>query len=319
MIVQYINPFSRAWRRMKNILFKPFNIGKWFALGFTAFLAGLMDSPGGGGGRSSFNKGDFDWNSLFGLPEDIMKWLSENPFWMAVIIAGIVVVIALVIVFTWLSSRGMFMFLDNVVHNRSLIEKPWREFKTHGNSLFLWRLAFGIISFIIFIGFIVAFFLIAYNIYLDGDDLASQLLLILGLVLLGLALFLLVVFISIFLKDFVVPIMYKSGVSVNEAWRRFLNLFSKQAGHFIMYGFFLIGLYILLIIGVVIGGLLTCCCGFLILAIPYIGSVLMLPVSVTFRAFSLEFLEQFGDEYKIFPNVSNEIQPVAEGNIPPVV
>ncbi|MFH1196159.1 MAG: hypothetical protein V1720_10625 [bacterium] len=306
---------------MKIILFKPFDIGKWFALGFTAFLAELIDTPGGGGGGGKFNLKDneFNWSDIYNFPAEVMEWLTENPFWMAVIIAGIVVAIILYVLFTWLSSRGMFMFLDNVVHNRSLIEKPWREYKIQGNSLFLWRLAFGIISFIIFIGFLVAAFFIVYNIYLDGEEIVSQLLLILGLMFIGFLLFLVVVFISIFLEDFVVPIMYKSGVSVNDAWRKFLSLFGKHVGHFILYGLFIIGLYILIVIGVVVGGLLTCCCGFILLVIPYIGSVLMLPVSVTFRAFSLEFLEQFGYEYKIFPVVDGDVPLVENSNINPVV
>lgn len=306
MVIEYINPFSRAWRRMKNILFNPFDIGKWFALGFTAFLAGLMDSGGGGGGNYKSDIDEFDWGEIYNFPRVAMEWIAENPFWLAVIIAGIILLILLYVVFTWLSSRGKFMFLDNVVHNRSLIEKPWRKFKKHGDSLFLWRLVFGIITLIVFIGFVVAIFFISYNIYISGDNFASHLIFILGIFLVGLIFSLLIIFILIFLEGFVVPIMYKTGLSVNEAWRRFLNLFARHTGHFILYGFFIIGLSILLIIGIIIFGLFTCCCGFIVISIPYIGSVLLLPVSVTYRALSLEFLEQFGDEYKIYPGVADD-------------
>jgi hypothetical protein len=47
--------------------------------------------------------------------------------------------------------------------------------------------------------------------------------------------------------------------------------------------------------------LFTCCIGFLLLIIPYIGSVVLLPVFYTFRAFSIEFLEQYGEEFVLFP------------------
>jgi hypothetical protein len=57
-----------------------------------------------------------------------------------------------------------------------------------------------------------------------------------------------------------------------------------------------------IIICIIILGLLTCCLGFILLIIPYIGSVITLPISYTFRAFSLEFLEQFGPEFKLFPD-----------------
>ena len=46
-------------------------------------------------------------------------------------------------------------------------------------------------------------------------------------------------------------------------------------------------------------GLLTCCIGWLLLAIPYIGAVVMLPIYVTFRSLDLEFLGQFGAEYTL--------------------
>jgi hypothetical protein len=301
MIIQYIAPFSRAWKRMERILFKPFNLGKWFALGFTAFLAELLRTGRGGGFNFRFGKRGIDWDEFFEVPWRVIEWLSQHPVWTAVIIAGLVIAIVLFVVSAWLSSRGMFMFLDNVVHNRSLIVKPWGEFRTVGDSLFLWRLVFSIISFVISMGFMVVAFFVARNIYLGGYGFVSYLMLILAGVLISLLLFLVIGYISMFLNNFVVPIMYKTGSMVNDAWGIFLMLFGKHPWHFILYGLFIFGLYILAVIAIVICGLITCCCGFILLMIPYIGSVLMLPVSVTFRALSLEFLEQFGDEYRIFP------------------
>jgi hypothetical protein len=58
---------------------------------------------------------------------------------------------------------------------------------------------------------------------------------------------------------------------------------------------------ILIVIAVILFGFVTCCIGFLLLIIPYIGSVVLLPVSYTLRAFSLEYFAQFGDEYQLFP------------------
>jgi len=36
-----------------------------------------------------------------------------------------------------LRSRGKFMFLDNVVHDRAEVSQPWQDFRRLGNSLFL--------------------------------------------------------------------------------------------------------------------------------------------------------------------------------------
>jgi hypothetical protein len=44
----------------------------------------------------------------------------------------------------------------------------------------------------------------------------------------------------------------------------------------------------------------TCCLGWLVLIVPYIGTVVTLPMWYTLRAFSLEFLAQFGADYDAF-------------------
>ena len=97
-----------------------------------------------------------------------------------------------------------------------------------------------------------------------------------------------------FLNNFVIPIMYKNSCLVLEGWRRFLQLFRENAGSFLLYGLFLFLLHMVVIIFVVIAGIFTCCIGFILLIIPYINAVILLPISYTFRAYSVEFLEQFG-------------------------
>jgi hypothetical protein len=46
---------------------------------------------------------------------------------------------------------------------------------------------------------------------------------------------------------------------------------------------------------VLLGCCLTCCVALL----PYVSSVVFLPISVFFRCYSLGFLEQFGEEWRI--------------------
>ena len=125
----------------------------------------------------------------------------------------------------------------------------------------------------------------------------------------GLLLLLIIVvtaYISAFLDYFVIPIMYKNRITTNQAWRGFLPLFSKHWGYFLLFGLFILVLYILSAIFVITVGLLSCCIGILLLIIPYIGSVVTLPISYTFTALGPEFLVQFGSEYDIFPG-SEEI------------
>ena len=92
-----------------------------------------------------------------------------------------------------------------------------------------------------------------------------------------------------------------------------MRLLSGNLMYFFLYGLIILALYILLFICIVIAGLFTCCIGFIILSIPYIGTVILLPVSYTFRAMSVEFLEQFGPEFKIFPSLyDNDLNGVYE-------
>lgn len=53
---------------------------------------------------------------------------------------------------------------------------------------------------------------------------------------------------------------------------------------------------------VVVSCLATCatCC---LTAIPYVGTVVLLPVFVCLRAFSLLFLRQFGPDYDVWPSL----------------
>jgi hypothetical protein len=44
---------------------------------------------------------------------------------------------------------------------------------------------------------------------------------------------------------------------------------------------------------------ITCCIAGCLMAIPYVGAVVVLPVTVFFRAYSLEYLAQFGPEYRL--------------------
>jgi hypothetical protein len=285
---------------MKKALFNPLDLKKWFVVGFTAFLSGLTDCSGGsgsGGKRSS----NVDWEDVLYFPEKATEWLADNPVWAIVIAVAAVFVVVLIILVTWWSSRGKFMFLDNVVHDRSRVIAPWNEYKTEGNSLFLWSLSLGVIVMAIAIGYIVECFTTLRVMYEAGED-PTALIVPVILMILGLILIMLVNgFIEMLLYDFVVPIMYRNRIRTLQAIQRFSPMFFSHFFHFVGYGLFTLFVFIIIFICIVVAGFATCCIGFLFLAVPYINSVILLPVLYTMRAFSVEFLEQFGGEYHIFP------------------
>jgi len=317
MNIHFIEPLSKGISRTKNALFKPFDIGKWFTIGFAAFLAGLTNAgfPGSPGGNIQWHKTRFEWEDVFSFPQKAWEWLMNHPVWAVLIAIGVVLVFVFGIVLTWLSSRGKFMFLDNVIHDRSKVVAPWHEYRNEGNSLFLFNFIWGILSFGISIAYFVFCFMSIKGIY-DRNGHAAMLILPVVLAVLGLvAIGIINLFFIVLLKDFVVPIMYRDRITTTNAIRKFLPLLLSHPFYFIGYELFLLCITILIGIGIIIAGCVTCCIGFIILAIPYIGVVVLLPISYTLRTYSIEFLEQFGPDFYIFPRpeaAPPEAQPVTE-------
>jgi hypothetical protein len=300
MRIEYAKPLTRGWDRMKKALFKPFDMRKWFVVGFTAFLAGATDFSGGGSGKGSSKYSVHEWDELFRLPSEAKHWLAGHPAWTALIFAGVIAVVVLSVVLIWISSRGKFMFLDNVARDKSRVTVPWHEYRPQGNSLFGLRLALGIIAMAVFSAYLVYCYFYLRGCY-DGGH--SDRMLLLDALTLGLGLFAMILiagYLSIFIEDFIVPVMAKKRSATMPAVRDFWELFKEHPGEFLLYGLMVFFLKAVVVFLVVISGLMTCCIGFLVLAVPYIGSVVLLPVSYTFRAFSLEFLAQFGREYNLF-------------------
>jgi hypothetical protein len=308
MKIAFIDPLSRGIKRMAQALFKPFDIGKWLVVGFTAFLAGLTDCNHRGHTSGGNGNGDHDLDDITRLPSLAWEWLTDHPGWFLLIVFSLCFLIVLAVVLTWLSSRGKFMFLDNVVHDRAQVVKPWHEFRALGNSLFIWRLCYGLVCFVVFITFFIFCLFTIYHLDASDPPVLLKILPLAGMGLMFMALLITAGYISLFLTDFVVPLMYKHNLASLGAWDYFLSLLKKHILHFLLYGILVFFLNILVIICVVIIGLFTCCMGFIFLIIPYIGSVLLLPISYSFRAFSLEFLEQFGPDFTLFPQTVNDAE-----------
>lgn len=114
-----------------------------------------------------------------------------------------------------------------------------------------------------------------------------------------------------FTKDFVVPIMYLRSPSCIAAWREFMEIMSARKGALCVYILFhfVIGIAISAIILATV--LVTCCCACCLFRIPYIWAVLLLPVLVFKRAYSLHYLRQFGSDFDVFiPEPEVEPMPV---------
>ncbi len=303
MSIHYLEPLSRAISRTKQALFNPMDPRKWFVVGFSAFLAALTDvQVSGGVPNTGIRKtSDFNLEAVLYFPQRAWEWLGNHPGWAMLIAFALFLFLVFMVVITWLSARGKFMFLDNVVRGQARIAAPWYEYRKEGNSFFWWNLFWVVIFSAIVIAYVFYCFVYLQAVY-EGNGNGRTL--ILPVVFAGLGFFAISIFsafIFILLRDFVIQIMYRDRITGWEAIQKFLPLFFSQFLYFVGYGIFRLLVSLLILVGIFICGCITCCIGFLILAIPYINAVVLLPVSYAMRAFAVEFLEQFGPEYQVFP------------------
>jgi len=295
------DPMGPAWARMKHILFQPFDLGKWFCIGFAAWLMTLTE--GGGSFQSPPYSASEDSDILSGFFAEYMALILS--------LIGILIClgIALLVLLVWLSCRGRFVFLDQVIHNRTLIKQPWRETREIGHSLFFWSLGLLVASIVVIaapaIGGVL-FLLPAFT----GESVDSGALL-LGIASFGLAgvLAIPMMYIWFYLNEFIAPIMYRYRCTTGNAWRFFSPMFKAHTGSLVVYPLFRALLSTGVGIAVLILGVLTCCIGFLLIMIPYIGAVALLPLTVFFTSYSLEYLKSLGPDFDVFCHVETTDAP----------
>jgi hypothetical protein len=299
MHIHYVAPLDRALGRMKAILFRPFDIGTWIVMGFAAFLSSLGEGGGGWSNAFRYNYGRDEGGDLREAASRALEVLT-NPVWVVIIVLAVCIVIALVVLIVWISSRAKFIFLDDVVHDRAAIVEPWRRFQRLGDSLFLWRLVYGLICFLLVLLLVVPLVVVIWS-GVERGWLAARILALVGLVLLMAAVVIAMLFVQMLLNNFVIPVMYRDDLGATAAWRKLLPLVGQQFWRFLLYALFVFVVAVGVAAAIFVAGCATLCCGFILLAIPYVGTVLLLPVSVTYRAYGPEFLAQFGPEWSVFP------------------
>jgi hypothetical protein len=263
-------------------------------IGFAAFLAGLS-----GGLHSSFNpfSGWSNRQDQKAIAESFREVspVAQMEWWViALIVVGGLIILALVLVFMWLGARGRFIFTDCVVHNRGAIIAPWKEFRVQGNSFFLFSLLVMLCIFVVVVLVALALFL-PFVLRGSGGQIGFGFWIALGFFLFFI---LCLAFGWALISQLMIPIMYRQRCRARLAFSQSVGLITTQPGPMLLYFLFL--LVILFAAGLIscFAACLTCC----IAAIPYIGTVLLLPIPVTLHGFSLLFLRQFGSDYDVWAN-----------------
>ncbi|HTR96738.1 MAG TPA: hypothetical protein VMH61_02455 [Candidatus Acidoferrales bacterium] len=308
MNVAFTPPLARAWDRMVRMLFRPFRIEAWFVTGFAAFLTRALQSLGGTftSSGSPWHRGSRDFDDMGSMRASALHWLG-NPAVLLAIAAALLFCCIVAIVLFWVGTRAQFVLLDNVLTGRSEFVGPWRRFGRLGRSLFLWSAVFSF-TWIVPLVPLAVVFLGTLHAFISGSPIVwpaiGLLIATCGFVLVcGIV----IAFIGFLLHEFIVPLMWRYDETATQAWARFWPLLGSQFGRFFAYAVFYLVLAIASGIAVLVAAVGTCCIGLVLIAIPYIGSCALLPVTVTGRGLGPEFLAQFGPEWNVLPAAAPEI------------
>ena len=314
--VSVLDPVGPAIDRVKTVLFRPFDLGRWFVIGFCAWLAQLGQRGGGGGGGgggpdvASWQTHDIrdqarhEWEQARDFAVNNLDWLIP------VAVAVLVLVVGLWLLILWLNSRGRFMFLHCVAQNKAEVVNPWHQFRRHGNSLFAFRIVLGLITFVAAVVFLV---LVGVVVFIAKTRAGFNYFTISGIIccsLLFLATIIVSAVVAKFTKDFVTAIMYGQTYSSVAAWHVLLDVLAFNKARFFLYLLFQIVIYMTCAVIVVAAACLTCGCGCCLFLLPYIGSVALLPISVFQRSYSLYYLAQFGPEFNVIAPATVTVPPV---------
>jgi len=307
--ISVIGPVGQAIEKTRQILFSPFEWGKWFTIGFCAWLAFLGEGGGAGGGNGGGGRQGFP------NMREARHWIESNLYWLLPVgLTVLAILVAIGVVLLWLRSRGKFMFLYCVAKNKAEVVYPWKEYANEGNSLFLFKIALWLVSMVCFIPMVIAWIVVIIPIARAERFLPAAVGIILGLSLITLAVVIVFAIVVKFTEHFVVPAMFIHRIRCVEAWKRFLELLKANVGRFVLFVLFAIVLNIAistLILVVVLGTCCTACC---VLALPYIGTVALLPILVFQRSYSALYLAQYGPQWDVFTEVQKS-ESASAGNV----
>jgi hypothetical protein len=301
--IEILAPFGVAFEWMKGMLFRPFDLTRWLTIAFAAFIAGSW----GGGMNFPYRRNFGDWKYRFNRHGEFTDWTI--PAWViALIIVGVLVILVITLLWTWVMSRGRFVFTDCVVKNHAAIAEPWREYRREGNSYFLYALLVGFASLVTMAVLVLIAWVPIRRIFFDRDGTDLGVMIFVPVILMFLLWALIAVFITM-VSHFMVPVMYRRRCSAGQAFVDVTKLIFANPAPFIL--FVLFGIALAIGVGVVgtIVACLTCCIG----GLPYISTVLLLPAIVWIAAYRLLFLRQFGDQYDVW---SGTAAPAAELQAP---
>lgn len=308
--IDCMGALEKAIEHTKFMLFRPFDLNKWIALGVIIFLSVL----GTGGGGFSFpnfqgpgGTGGQPPSSPREAVEEARDFLSENLS--EIIAIGAVVflfILAISVLITWLGARGRLMFVRAVALDDSAIGVNWTEAGKLSASLFWFSILLMALSWL----FMLLVAALAVFLFLRAVDSGAETFpefwpYMAWPILLFLVYFAVILPVWLLLNDFVVPVMYRFNVRIGPAWRVVLGMIKGNVLTLTL--FYVIRFVVGIVKGfaIMLAGCATCCLGFL----PVVSQALTAPVHVFDRAFSMFALESMSPDFKMIRPIALEEDP----------
>lgn len=285
-----------AYSGMVERLFKPFDMTRWCGIGFCAWLAYL-----GTQAMYNYNANEKKTFTLAAVKHEMdaaldkLMSLPQHPAELKAVGLAMVVGLLFALWMCALRSRGDFMFVHRWYKPDAAIRLCWQRAREAGHELFVWRLYFFLIASLLFALNVFFAFLKVVKPYMDAGKKWDPALVKPAVICVTIAVLLSVgvQIVAHLAKAFVVPILYWHGVTVARAWLVVFALCNQYP--FAVLAYLLGGMACgaLAAGAIVVAVLMTCCIGIVPLAVPYVGTVMLLPVFLFFRGYAICFLSQW--------------------------
>lgn len=293
--MRVMDSLSDAIQHTRQMLFEPFEFERWLMFGVIAFLDVAL--AGGGlartGGNFSFPSSENSRSTTSSSDmEHAMAWIGQHLGTIILIaIPVVLIVLAIHIALLYVGCRGQVMFVRAVALNGGKIGEHWRAVKDAAFSLFAFRLV------LLAIGFVTTVVLLVFAVIVvlaQGGIQSGEALFLTAIPFVLVFLLFVIAFglIHLFLRSFVVPLMWAHDLTCVEAWRVFLGIASANVLPLLGYVLIRIAYGVGFAIVSMLAGCLTCCIGWL----PVVHHTLFAPFYVFDRAFSMEMLASTGQD-----------------------
>lgn len=312
-----------AWDRMKLVLFQPFDVVKWLALGLMVFIEMLGQAGGGnynfnspgGSGSGSPGSGRTSPADFADLIDEGLAWVGDNlELVLGIGIPVFGLFVALYVLLLWLSSRGMLMFVRAVARNDARVGENWRATRYLVGSLWKVRLVVEAINWLVVVGGILGLFYVLYRLLRRNEtEWTAYVFELAPLVLAWMVVALVPGLVASVIRNFVAPTMLQFQESCGESFGRFVPVLKANVGPVILFLFLRMLFHVVFGFANMLITLFTCCIG----GLPVINQAITAPFHVFDRAWSMYTLRSLGPDWDLFrepdPPPLAQPQPFAQG------